>query len=162
MLMMHGAVYLQLRTDGAVQKRAQKAALFTGIVCALAFALGGIWIAYGIDGYVITSTQDVNSALNPLAKTVQKSAGAWLTNYQTYSWMMLAFSMFPFIMPSSTDPVSSLTIWDAVSSKKTLGIMLVVTVIFLPLILIYTSWVYKVLRGKVTVQSIKDNTHTAY
>jgi len=72
------------------------------------------------------------------------------------------FSMFPFIMPSSTDPVSSLTIWDAVSSKKTLGIMLVVTVIFLPLILIYTSWVYKVLRGKVTVQSIKDNTHTAY
>ena len=201
MLMMHGAVYLQLRTDGAVQKRAQKAALFTGIVCALAFALAGIWIAYGIDGYVITSTQDVNSALNPLAKTVQKSAGAWLTNYQTYSWMMLApilgfggivlsllsasynkertafvfssitiasiiltagFSMFPFIMPSSTDPVSSLTIWDAVSSKKTLGIMLVVTVIFLPLILIYTSWVYKVLRGKVTVQSIKDNTHTAY
>ena len=72
MLMMHGAVYLQLRTDGAVQKRAQKAALFTGIVCALAFALAGIWIAYGIDGYVVTSTQDVNSALNPLAKTVQK------------------------------------------------------------------------------------------
>jgi cytochrome d ubiquinol oxidase subunit II len=65
-------------------------------------------------------------------------------------------------MPSSTDPVSSLTIWDAVSSKKTLGIMFVVTIIFLPLILIYTSWVYKVLRGKVTVQSIKDNTHTAY
>ena len=201
MLMMHGAVYLQLRTDGAIQKRAQKAALFTGIVCALAFALAGIWIAYGIDGYVVTSSQDVNSALNPLAKTVQKSAGAWLSNYQTYPWMMFApalgfggivlsllsahfnnertafvfssltiagviltagFSMFPFIMPSSTDPVSSLTIWDAVSSKKTLGIMFVVTVIFLPLILIYTSWVYKVLRGKVTVQSIKDNTHTAY
>jgi cytochrome d ubiquinol oxidase subunit II len=72
------------------------------------------------------------------------------------------FSMFPFIMPSSTNPVSSLTIWDAVSSKKTLGIMFVVTVIFLPLIMIYTSWVYRVLRGKVTVQSIKDNTHTAY
>jgi cytochrome d ubiquinol oxidase subunit II len=201
MLMMHGAVYLQLRTDGAVQKRAQTAALATGIVCAAAFALAGIWIAYGIDGYVITSTQDVNIALNPLAKTVEKSAGAWLSNYHTYPWMMLApiagfagialalmsarfkkertafmfssiaiagiiltagFSMFPFIMPSSTNSVSSLTIWDAVSSKKTLGIMFIVTVIFLPLILLYTSWVYRVLRGKVTVQSIKDNTHTAY
>ena len=201
MLMMHGAIYLQLRTDGTVQKRAQKAALIAGIVCAVAFALAGIWIAYGIDGYLITSTQDTNAALNPLAKTVEKSAGAWLSNYHAYPWMILApiagfagialsllaarfknersaflfssiaiagiiltagFSMFPFIMPSSTDPVSSLTIWDAVSSKKTLGIMFIVTVIFLPLIMLYTSWVYRVLRGKVTVQSIKDNTHTAY
>jgi cytochrome bd ubiquinol oxidase subunit II len=201
MLMMHGAIYLQLRTDGTVQKRAQKAALIAGIICAIAFALAGIWIAYGIDGYLITSTQDTNTALNPLAKTVEKSAGAWLSNYHAYPWMILApiagfagialsllnarfknersaflfssiaiagiiltagFSMFPFIMPSSTDPVSSLTIWDAVSSKKTLGIMFIVTVIFLPLIMLYTSWVYRVLRGKITVQSIKDNTHTAY
>jgi len=201
MLMMHGAIYLQLRTDGTVQKRAQKAALIAGIVCAVAFALAGIWIAYGIDGYLITSTQDTNAALNPLAKTVEKSAGAWLSNYHAYPWMILAptagfagialsllnakfknersaflfssiaiagiiltagFSMFPFIMPSSTDPVSSLTIWDAVSSKKTLGIMFVVTIIFLPLIMLYTAWVYRVLRGKITVQSIKDNTHTAY
>jgi len=201
MLMMHGAIYLQLRTDSTVQKRAQTAALMMGVVCAASFALAGIWIVYGIDGYVITSTQDANIALNPLAKTVAKSAGAWLSNYHTYPWMILApiagfagialalmsaqlkhertafifssmaiagiiltagFSMFPFIMPSSTNPISSLTIWDAVSSKKTLGIMLIVTLIFLPLIMIYTSWVYRVLRGKVTVQSIKDNTHTAY
>lgn len=201
MLMMHGAIYLQLRTDSAVQQRAKKAALITGIICAIAFALAGIWVAFGIDGYRITSIQNVNVALNPLAKTVEKSAGAWLTNYQSYPWMLLAptagfagialallssnakkektafvfsstaiagiiltagFSMFPFIMPSSTNPVSSLTIWDAVSSQKTLGIMFVVTVIFLPLILFYTSWVFKVLRGKVTVQSIQDNTHTAY
>jgi cytochrome d ubiquinol oxidase subunit II len=201
MLMMHGAIYLQLRTDSAVQQRAKKAALITGIICAIAFALAGLWVAFGIDGYRITSIQNVNLALNPLAKTVEKSAGAWLTNYHSYPWMLLApiagfagialallssnakkektafvfsstaiagiiltagFSMFPFIMPSSTNPVSSLTVWDAVSSQKTLGIMFVVTIIFLPLILLYTSWVFKVLRGKVTVQSIQDNTHTAY
>jgi cytochrome d ubiquinol oxidase subunit II len=201
MLMMHGAIYLQLRTDSAVQQRAKKAALITGIICAIAFALAGLWVAFGIDGYRITSIQNVNIALNPLAKTVEKSAGAWLSNYHSYPWMLLApiagfagialallssnakkektafvfsstaiagiiltagFSMFPFIMPSSTNPVSSLTVWDAVSSQKTLGIMFVVTIIFLPLILLYTSWVFKVLRGKVTVQSIQDNTHTAY
>lgn len=201
MLMMHGAIYLQLRTDGAIQKRAQKSALLSGVICAATFAIAGVWIAYGIDGYLITSIQDVNLAINPLSKTVEKATGAWVRNYDTYSWMMLApvagfvgialsllsarlrsektaflfssiaiagiiltagFSMFPFIMPSSTDPISSLTLWDAVSSKKTLGIMFVVTIIFLPLIMIYTSWVYRVLRGKVTVQSIKDNTHTAY
>lgn len=72
------------------------------------------------------------------------------------------FSMFPFVMPSAADPNSSLTLWDAVSSQKTLGIMFVVTVIFLPIILLYTSWVYRVLRGKVTLKSIQENTHTAY
>jgi cytochrome d ubiquinol oxidase subunit II len=201
MLMMHGAIYIQLRTESVIHHRAKKAALVTGILCAITFALAGVWVAFGIDGYQITSIQNVNIALNPLAKTVEKSVGGWLTNYQTYPWMMTApiagflgialallsshakkektaficsssaitgiiltagFSMFPFIMPSSTNPVSSLTIWDAASSQKTLGIMFVVTIIFLPLILLYTSWVFKVLRGKVTVQSIKDNTHTAY
>jgi cytochrome bd ubiquinol oxidase subunit II len=72
------------------------------------------------------------------------------------------FSMFPFVMPSSTDPNHSLTLWDATSSQKTLGIMLIVTLIFIPIILLYTSWVFRVLRGKITVKTIVDNTHTLY
>ncbi|ALN91256.1 cytochrome d ubiquinol oxidase subunit II [Lysobacter gummosus] len=59
-------------------------------------------------------------------------------------------AMFPFLMPSSTDPVHGLTIWDASSSKSTLGIMLVAATIFLPLILAYTSWAFRVMRGTVT------------
>jgi len=73
-----------------------------------------------------------------------------------------AISLFPFIMPSSLDPRSSLTIWDAVSSHKTLGLMFWMVLIFLPLILLYTAWVYRVVRGKVTVQHIADNEHSAY
>lgn len=201
LLMMHGAIYLQLRADGAVQARAKHGAFYAGIVCTLSFALAGVWINIGVDGYQLTSIHDFNAAINPLTKTVVQSSGAWLNNYSTYPWMMIApalgfigigsalltarlrmqriafisssvaiagviltaaFSMFPFVMPSSTHPGSSLTLWDSVSSQKTLGIMLIVTLIFLPLILVYTSWVFRVLRGKVTVQSIKDNTHTAY
>ena len=71
-------------------------------------------------------------------------------------------SLFPFIMPSSLAPNSSLTIWDAVSSHKTLGIMFWVVVIMLPIIMLYTTWVYRVMRGKVTLQHIEDNQHTAY
>lgn len=51
-------------------------------------------------------------------------------------------SMFPFVMPSSTDLRSSLTVWDSVSSHKTLGIMLVAVVIFMPIIIAYTRWAY--------------------
>ncbi|QGZ53667.1 cytochrome d ubiquinol oxidase subunit II [Paraburkholderia acidiphila] len=72
------------------------------------------------------------------------------------------FSMFPFIMPSSLDPRSSLTVWDATSSKMTLEIMLVAVIIFLPIVLGYTAWVYRVMRGKVTADVIRDNHHTLY
>lgn len=59
-------------------------------------------------------------------------------------------SMFPFILPSSIDPKASLTVWDSSSSHLTLFVMLICAVIFVPLILFYTAWVYKVLWGRVT------------
>lgn len=71
-------------------------------------------------------------------------------------------SMFPFILPSSADPRSSLTVWDASSSHQTLFIMLVATIIFLPMIVAYTSWVYKVLWGKVDEKSVTDKNSHAY
>jgi cytochrome d ubiquinol oxidase subunit II len=72
------------------------------------------------------------------------------------------FSMFPFIMPSSLDGRSSLTVWDSTSSQMTLQIMLIAVIIFLPIILIYTSWVYRVMRGKVTAAALEENNHSMY
>lgn len=71
-------------------------------------------------------------------------------------------SMFPFVMPSSTDPRSSLTVWDSVSSHLTLSLMFWATVIFLPLIIYYTSWAYKVMSGKVTEAYIQAHDKSAY
>ncbi len=61
------------------------------------------------------------------------------------------FALFPFLMPSSTDPRSSLTIWDASSSRMTLFIMLVAVLVFMPIVLAYTAWVFRVLRGRVSL-----------
>ena len=70
-------------------------------------------------------------------------------------------ALFPFLLPSSIDPNSSLTLWDASSSHMTLFIMLVVTSLFMPLVILYTSWVYRVLRGKVSPESLEQN-HNSY
>ena len=67
------------------------------------------------------------------------------------------FALFPFLLPSSTFPNQSLTIWDASSSSKTLLIMLGAVAVFLPIILAYTAWVFRVLRGRVTVESMHDH-----
>lgn len=69
----------------------------------------------------------------------------------------VGLTMFPFILPSSIDPRSSLTVWGASSSHLTLFVMLVVTVRFLPLVLAYTAWVYRIIRGKVTEADVSEN-----
>jgi cytochrome d ubiquinol oxidase subunit II len=71
--------------------------------------------------------------------------------------LTVGFAIFPFLLPSSSQPGSSLTVWDASSSHLTLWIMLLATVVFLPIILGYTTWVYRVLKGKVTAASLDDN-----
>ncbi len=65
-------------------------------------------------------------------------------------------AMFPFILPSSLNPSASLTVWDSSSSHLTLFIMLISTGIMLPIIMLYTSWVYYVLRGKVTESDLEE------
>ena len=50
-----------------------------------------------------------------------------------------------------------MTVWDSSSSHLTLGIMLVATAIFLPIILAYTTWVYRVMKGKTSAEEMGDN-----
>lgn len=74
----------------------------------------------------------------------------------------VGLTMFPFILPSSLNPNASLTIWDASSSEFTLMVMFIAAIIFVPIILAYTSWVYAVLRGKVTEKDIKKDSNFLY
>jgi cytochrome d ubiquinol oxidase subunit II len=76
--------------------------------------------------------------------------------------MTCSVSMFPFIMPSSSMPNHSLTMWDATSSELTLKIMFVVACIFVPIILGYTAWCYWKMWGRLNRNSISDNTHSLY
>ena len=201
MITFHGAVYLTHRTEGDIQRRAMMAAKIFGLLLLVTFSLAGVWLAYGIQGYAITSAVDPNAVMSPMSKTVVREAGAWLQNYQRAPLTMIlpvlaylgtlaalalmakgrtavAFiasalaltgvictagaSMFPFVMPSSSTPNASLTVWDSVSSYNTLVIMLCAVVIFMPIIIFYTSWAYKVMSGKVTADYIRKNDHSTY
>jgi len=196
MLVMHGAVVIAMRCAGPVAERATRFGRMAAAATVALFALAGLWVAFGMDGYVVTSVQEAAGPSNPLAKTVVTKAGAWLNNYHAYPWMINApvlgfvgslvalaglgsrrfkialagsslaifgiistagLSLFPFLLPSSIDPAVSLTVWDASSSHLTLFIMLLATVVFLPIVLAYTGWVYHVMRGPVNAASIGRN-----
>lgn len=87
--------------------------------------------------------------------TLQKCIAAFCFHSLTISATIVTLGVlyFPFIFPSSTHPHHSLTVWDAVSSQKTLMLMLVAVVILLPIVLLYTGWVMRVMRGKVTEEN---------
>ena len=201
MLVMHGAVFMQLRTEDELNTRARKAVRLFGIIFIVAFTVAGIWQLKAIDGYRIVSMPDPGTLLTPLQKTVEVTDGGWTWNYAQHPLTLAApivafagalmtiilsmagrpgfafissalslagviltaaLAMFPFVMPSSTVPDVSLTAYDAVSSHHTLNLMFIAVVVFLPIVIAYTSWVYRVMRGKITEKKIQEETHTAY
>lgn len=202
MLMLHGATWLMLRTEGDIALRSRRAAQVAALVYLAAFLGAGAWLWLGgIGGQVIAAPLETGAALSPLAKQVATGNPGWLGNYRAYPWTAVApllgvlgallalagasarrgglaflgsslaivgtlctagFALFPFVMPSSLDPASSLTVWDAVSSHKTLGIMFVVACLFVPLILLYTLWGYAKMWGRVTTAHIDEHTHRLY
>lgn len=90
MLLNHGAAWLQMKTTDQLLHRARGVSVILSLTTVGLFVLAGLWVALGLDGYVITSAIDSAATSNPLTKTVSVEAGAWLNNYSQYPWMMLA------------------------------------------------------------------------
>jgi cytochrome d ubiquinol oxidase subunit II len=201
MLTTHGAIWLQLRTGEPVASRAKAWAKVTGLATVAGFALAGIWLAFGVDGFRVVSMPPIDATPNPLTKEVVIESGAWLANYWNHPWTLLfpitgfiglglavslsmqdraglglvmsgvgitgiimtaGAAMFPFIMPSSTNPGSSLIAWHATSSHLTLTVMFWAAVIFIPIILLYTTWTYARMWRRVTVEEIREQDTLAY
>jgi cytochrome d ubiquinol oxidase subunit II len=201
MVTLHGAIWLQLRTEDEITKRSKVWVKKAAIVTMASFALAGLWVIFGLDGYQIVSQPALDALPNPLAKTVEIGNGALLSTYQQFPLTMLfplvglggaaltlllskanrpglgyitssmgligiimtaGVSMFPFVMPSSSNPSSSFTVWDAASSHLTLTVMFWAVAIFLPIVVGYTIWCYRRMWGKVTATNIEANSHSAY
>ena len=198
MIVLHGAAWLNMKTDAVVQARARRVMPWAALAFAVLFALAGLWLSQ-LDGYRITGAIAHDGPSNPMIKTATHGPGSWFAASSAGAWLWLAVAvayagaagalllrarpglaflasalvpagtiatagaaLFPFLLPSSAEPSASLTVWDASSSKLTLGIMLAAVVIFLPIIIAYTSFVYRVMRGPVRASDIARDSHSAY
>ena len=187
MIVLHGAAWLNYKTLGPVQVRARAAMPLLAVVFAMLFVLAGFWLSLK-SGFRIEGTMAHDGPSNPLLKQVGRSpwALAWVAPAVALAGAALAvalrgrplaallctalttaatiatagLTLFPFLLPSSAMPGASLTVWDASSSKLTLAVMLGVTCLLLPVVIAYTAWVYRVLRGPVSENSIKTGSHS--
>ncbi len=200
LLLLHGASFLQCKTQGAIAARSARLALWLGPLASALFALGGVWLGE-MAGYRITAIGDLNGALTPLMKEVVAVPAGWLGNFVAHPvlWAMpvlglllplvcalasrlgksglalvasggacaammltVAIALFPFVLPSSLDPASSLTLWDSTSSERTLLIMLGIVGVLMPVNIGYTLCVYRVVRGRVSAEQVRQHGHSLY
>jgi cytochrome bd ubiquinol oxidase subunit II len=198
MIVLHGACWLNLKTEGNVKTRAAAIIPYAAVVYGLLFVLAGFWLIR-LPGFSISSPLIYGGPSNPTLKTVSLIDGGWLSNFHVHPalWVLVAaaylgaasaaflrrrpilaflgsalaiagtiatagVALFPFLLPSSSNPAMSLTVWDASSSKLTLAVMLGAVMLMLPVILAYTSFAYYVLRGPVKPETITNDPHTSY
>jgi cytochrome d ubiquinol oxidase subunit II len=153
LFLLHGAVFLALKTDGPVRRRAHRFAvravvpvlLVTGAfltatlalrapswttpvawASGLALALAGFALLLGREGWAFTATATAVGALS----------------------VVLFGQLHPELLVSTTDPAHTLTVANAASAPYTLTVMSWVAAVFLPLVLLYQSWSYWVFRRR--------------
>lgn len=161
--MLHGAIFLALKTDGSIRERVEK----------LAFQLWGpvmlVAVVLAIANYAYIDIFDrvgVNPGVMPIASAgALLAVGYYLREKQfgmafvllgltillsvaTFFWFL-----YPDVMVSSTDSAFNLTVENASASQKTLEVMTIVVLIFLPFVLVYQAWSYWVFRKRITAES---------
>ncbi len=163
----HGALWLELKSEGNLQAKALKAAL---VLWPLLLALVLLFLA--LTGHYTESFARLAqhpAAYAALALAVIGLVGSRLAlnNCTLVAWLCSAlfilgltffgvFGMYPGIILSSIDPAYSITVFNASSSPLTLKIMLTVTLCAVPVVLLYQAWVYWTFAHKVTKETLKD------
>jgi len=89
LLAMHGAAWLQFKTQGEIARRARAWGMAAALQAALLLAGAALWMAYGIDGYRIIVMPDAGLAFLPPLKMVEHASGAWLDNFRHRPLMLL-------------------------------------------------------------------------
>ncbi|GEL95092.1 cytochrome d ubiquinol oxidase subunit II [Cellulomonas composti] len=155
----HGAVFLALKTDGAIRERAAATAARLSVVTLVVAGAWAIWLQLAYSGkgwtWVAVAVAAVALVLLVLATRARREGPAFVASaVAIVGAVVLIFgSMYPDVMPA-LDPANSLTVDNASSTDYTLTVMTWVAVVLTPLVLLYQGWTYWVFRKRLTAEHI--------
>lgn len=114
--------------------------------------------------WTIPAIAAIAPLLTALSARAKRDGFAFLMSSLTVTCIILTagITLFPFIIPSSLNPSHSLTVWDSTSSEKTLGIVIAISLVMVPIILGYTLWCYRKMFGRLDTQYIENNKTSLY
>ena len=159
---LHGAIFVYLKTEDELQRQARGwiwKAFFVFLVLYLAATAATLAVVpRATENFArwpwlwIVPVLNVLAVANiPRAMHLRRPVYAFVSSSCTIAALafLFAVAIFPNLVPATTRPDWSVTIWNARSSEKTLGIMLVIAAVGMPFVLSYTAVIYWVFRGKV-------------
>jgi cytochrome bd ubiquinol oxidase subunit II len=163
MFLLHGAIFLNLKTEGILHERALAATKKIGPATTVVIFLFVIVTPFMTDAY---ARLGLDPGVVPIAAAGALLAAGWLVHQSRMGWAFVLtclsialstitvfMSLFPRVMVSSLSPEWSLTIYNASSSNYTLTVMSIVALIFVPIVLGYQAWSYWVFRKRISTQS---------
>jgi len=162
----HGSLYAAIKTTGELSNRAGEMAnklWLPLLVVAVAF-LGYTWPATKLYSNYLAAPVlliiPVIAVASLLLIKLYTTKNAFGTAF-VFSCLTIVFvcftgvtGLFPNLIPSSIDPASNLTIYNSSSSLYTLRIMTVVALVFVPIVIAYKIWVYRIFRARVTNEDV--------
>lgn len=157
---MHGANFLALRTTGEVEKRAKAVAFKAWIAAVIVTVIFVVWAFFATD---ILTKPGINGLIPAILAAIALLVVGYFVRQGRHGWafvmgsltlvfatVMVFAGLYPRILISTLDPAYSLTIYNASSSPYTLRVMTIIAVIFVPIVLAYLAWTYKVFSDRVT------------
>ncbi len=159
LFILHGANFLSLKTVGDIRDRAHRASEVAGVVAIVAggtflvwnqLARGAAWTWVPVLGAAVALVAGV------FAERVKREGYAFAATGVAIALAVVALfgSLWPDVMPSSTDPAFSLTVENASSTDYTLRVMTVVALVMTPIVLLYQGWTYWVFRKRIGTQHL--------
>jgi len=172
LFLVHGALFLTVKTEGDLSARALATAnrFWPALLIVAAVFLVAVYPATKLyDNYLsfpLLLAVPLLAVTTLLAIRISTARGKLLTAFTASCLTILLvvatgiIGLFPNLIPSSIDPVSSLTIYNSSSSQYTLKIMTAVALIFVPIVIAYKIWVYRVFRARVGEQDVLEDEHS--
>jgi cytochrome d ubiquinol oxidase subunit II len=162
LFLVHGALFLSMRTTGAVEERARAIATRAAPIAAVVVIGFLVWTLARQDGLEVASAVcAVGSTALAIAAAIAASTSPGRAFAATTGTVVLLFcalftDLFPHAMVSSTNEAYSLTLAEASSSDYTLTVMTVVAALLVPLVLVYQAWTYWVFRHRISAEDFGD------
>ncbi len=164
----HGAIFLSLKTDGIVRERAEVLARRLAPIALVTAAAFALWTQLAYSGvwwtWIAVAVAAAGLAVAVSAGRAGRFGYAFTGNAVAIAFaVVLMFgSLYPDVMPSSTNPEFSLTIQNASSTDYTLTVMTWVAGILTPVVLLYQGWTYWVFRQRLSTESIPDHSSLTF
>ncbi|MGO1544731.1 MAG: cytochrome d ubiquinol oxidase subunit II [Gulosibacter sp.] len=157
--LVHGAVFLALRTEEPIRERARTFVLRWGIVGMLPLVAWVVWVqvqsgSFLTWSFVVAAAVALVISMAFIRARRQRAGFIAMATFLAFGVAAIFVAVYPVVLPSTIDPAFNLTVWNASSSEYTLGVMSVIALMGIPAVVVTQAWSYRIFSKRLATRHI--------